>query len=197
VTIICLGPLTNIARVFQKDADVASLVDRIIIAGGSINGIGNTTAAAEFNMFYDPASARFIFRSPTTKTLVPLDVTRKVVMTMDFLDDLPPETARAGRLLRKIVPYYFRAYHQTYAQESINLHRTMAIVAALHPEMFETREMAGDVEVLGELTIGATVFDRRHVPAWRMNMEVALEVDAAAARDCITRGLQEAGQATG
>lgn len=194
VTIIALGPLTNIARAFQRDPALPSLVNRIIMTGGSINGIGNVTPAAEFNIYYDPLSARAVFRSPTTKTLVPLDVTRQVVLTLGLLEELPDELTRAGCFLRRTLPFAFRAYHQQLGQESIHLQDAVAMTAALHPELFETRELAGDVETGGELTTGATIFDRRPNAEWRANMEVAIEVDAAAVRDCIVRGLQQAAE---
>jgi inosine-uridine nucleoside N-ribohydrolase len=193
VTIICLGPLTNLARAFRRDPGLPELVDRIIMVGGSVNGVGNVTPAAEFNMYYDPVSARAVFRSPTTKTLVPLDVTRQVVLTFDIVEQLPSDSTRAGSLLRRVVPFAFRAFHQTLGQESICLHDSVALTAAVHPELFETADMAGDVETRGELTTGATVFDRRPNYAMRANMEVATKVDAAAVTDCIMRGLARAG----
>jgi inosine-uridine nucleoside N-ribohydrolase len=69
-------------------------------------------------------------------------------------------------------------------------------MAAMHPELFETRELAGDVETLGELTTGATIFDRRpeHRATTTANMEVALDVDANAVRDAIVRGLAGIGK---
>jgi len=192
VTIICLGPLTNIARAFQRDAELQSMVDRLIIAGGSVNGVGNVTAAAEFNMFFDPMSARSVFRSRTTKTLIPLDVVRKVPFTLDFQDQLPPETTSAGQLLRRIVPFYYLAFHQMFGLESIELHRTLAVLAAIYPEMFATRGMPAEIETSGWLTTGATIFDRRPVTELRNNMEVAVDVDVAKVRDALARGLQEA-----
>lgn len=196
ITLICLGPPTNLVRAFQRDPGLPSLVGRVILAGGSVTAGGNVTAAAEVNIYCDPLGARTIFRSPTTKSLVPWDVARQVPLAFGLVDELPAETSRAGNLLRRIVPFFFRAHHQIYGQESIILHRVLAVVAAIHPEMFEFREMAGDVETSGELTTGATVFDRRHRAAWRSNMEVVVDVDAAAIRDVLVRGLQEAGRAT-
>jgi purine nucleosidase len=193
VTIICLGPLSNVARAFQRDPQLPELVDRIIIAGGAVNGIGNVTPSAEFNVYYDPASARDIFRSPTTKTLIPLDVTQQVKFTLEFMEELPGEETRAGRLLRRIVPFAYRAYHQQLGQESIYLHEAVALAATIHPELFETVEMAGDVELSGELTTGATIFDRRLNQHSGSNMEVAIQVDAAAVKDSIVRGLSQAG----
>jgi inosine-uridine nucleoside N-ribohydrolase len=192
VTIICLGPLTNVARAFQRDPGIIHLVDRVIMSGGSVSGIGNITPAAEYNMHYDPESARQVFRSPTTKTLVPLDCTRQVAFTMDLVEQLPPESNRIGAFLRKLFTFYFRAYHQSFGEESILLHKTIALLWAMHPTLFETQEMAGDVETRGELTIGATVFDRRPTTTWRANMEVAMGVDPNAIRDVVMRGLLDA-----
>ena len=67
VTILTLGPLTNIASAFQRDPELPSLVDRIVIIGGSVTASGNITPAAEFNIYSDPVSARTVFRSRTTK----------------------------------------------------------------------------------------------------------------------------------
>ena len=194
VTIICLGPLTNIARAFQLDPGLPGIVDRLIMMGGSVNGIGNVTPSAEFNIYYDPVSARAVFRSATTKTLVPLDTTSQVNIPLGFLDELPAEHTRAGCFLRKIVPYAYRAYHQLLGQESVHFHDAVALLAAVQPELFTTRKLAADVETRGELTIGQTVFDRRSNAQWRTNMEVAMEVEAAAALDCIVRGLARAGR---
>jgi len=196
VTIVCLGPLTNLALALKRDPGFVSLVDRIIITGGSVTAGGNITPAAELNVFYDPNAARTVFRSPTTKTLIPLDVTQKVAFTLDVLEELPPETSRAGRFLRSVLPFSFGAHHQELGRESIYLHGAVALLAIVHPELFDTVEMAGDVETRGDLTIGATLFDRRAMPAWVANMEVAIEIDAAAAKDSIVRGLVSAGRKT-
>jgi purine nucleosidase len=196
VTIICLGPLTNLARAFQRDPALPMLVDQVIISGGSMSCVGNVTPVAEFNMFFDPISARSVFRSLTTKTLYPLDVTEKVRLTLDFADQLPGESTRAGRLLRRLAPFLFRAYRQHLGQESIYLHDMVTLTAAVHPELFETEEMAGDVETIGELTKGATIFDRRPFSPWRSNLAVATEVDVVAVKDSILRGLAEAGRCT-
>jgi purine nucleosidase len=194
VTIIALGPLTNIAKAFARDPELPYLVHRLIIAGGSIHGVGNVTPAAEFNMYFDPAAARQVFRSATTKTLLPWETTSRFVMRMDMLDELPSEETRAGRLLRQLLPFAFRAYRQEVGLEGIYLQGPVALQACLQPELFGMQDMAGDVEVVGELTRGATVFDRRLRPEWRHNMEVAVEMDEAAVADAILRGLQQAGK---
>jgi purine nucleosidase len=194
VTIVCLGPLTNVARALARDPDFVNHVGRLVIMGGSVRCVGNATPCAEFNIHADPASARAVFRSPLAKTLVPLDVTDQVVWTFDFLDKLPPETTRAGKLLRLALPYLFRSHRQHLGLESIRLPDAVAMLAVLHPELFRTEDLYGDVEAAGELTTGATIFDRRPNCPHRPNIEVALELDPAAIADAILRGLTEAGR---
>ena len=196
VTIICLGPLTNIARALQREPDLVNHVGRLIITGGSVKCMGNATACAEFNMAADPVSAKAVFRSPTTKTLIPLDVTEQVVWNLDLLENLPSEHTRAGKLLRGMLPYLFRSHRQYLGLESIRLHDAVAIVAALHPELLRTEELVADVETAGEITTGATIFDRRPNCPHHAGIEVALEIDAPAVADCIVRGLAEAGRQT-
>lgn len=196
LTILAMGPLTNIARALNRDPDLSTMIDQIVMTGGSIQGIGNVTPAAEFNCFYDPESAQAVFRSPITKTLVPLDITRKLMFSFDLVDRLPREETRAGSLLQHVVPFAFRAYRQMLGLEGIHIHDAVAFIAALQPELFRTQEMAGDVETQGELTRGMTVFDRRPRRDWRFNMDVVVDLDVSEVQAAIERGLKYAGQQT-
>lgn len=176
VTILAVGPLTNIARAFQRDPELASLVGQIVMMGGSYSGPGNITPTAEFNVYCDPKSARVVFRSHSTKTLMPLDITNQIVMSYDILDRLPKDTTRLGKLVHELLPPAFRGYRQQFGLEGIHVHDLVTYIYLVRPELFTTEEMAGDVEVFGELTAGMTVFDRRRVPAWRHNMAVVTDL---------------------
>jgi len=197
VTIVALGPLTNIARAFKRDPELSSLVGRIVMTGGTISGPGNITPAAEFNMYCDPESARAVFRSRTTKTLIPLDLTNRIMLTYDLFNKLPSESRAIGALLRRILPPAFRAYRQQFGQEGIHVHDSTALMAVMHPELFTMQEMAGDVEIAGDLTVGATVVDRRRVPAWRHNMEVATDMQTELVVDEIIRAVNSAAARAG
>jgi inosine-uridine nucleoside N-ribohydrolase len=196
VTIVALGPLTNVARAFARDPAMADMVGQIVIMGGTLSGPGNITPAAEFNIYCDPESARAVFRTVATKTLLPIDITGQVSFGYDLLDQLPPETSRVGSFTRKILPCLFRSYRQELGYESIRLNDVVALLAAFRPELFEIELAAADVELSGELTTGATVFDRRRIREWRTNLAVATKVDVAAVRDCILRGVAAAGAAS-
>jgi len=197
VTIVALGPLTNVARAFLRDPELPSLVGQVVMSGGTISGPGNITPAAEFNIYCDPQSARAVFRSRSTKTLVPLDVTNRVVLSYDLFHQLPDEGTKVGGFLHKILPPAFRAYRQQFGLEGIHVHDSVTLMAAIRPDLCSTQPMAGDVETSGELTAGSTVFDRRRVPAWRHNMEVAVQLDAEQVINGIVHSLANAARAGG
>jgi purine nucleosidase len=196
VTIVCLGPLTNLARAFQRDPALPGMIDRIVMTGGTLSGFGNITPAADFNFYFDPQSARAVVKSRTTKTLIPLDVTRQVTFGLELLEELPPENTRIGNFLRQVLPFAFRSYRQQLGSENILLNDAVGALAALEPQLFEFQDMAGDVETEGELTRGAMVFDRRVPTEWRQNLEVAVGIDVDSARKYIISQLAMAGNVT-
>ena len=197
ITVICLGPLTNLARAFQRDPALPGMINRILITGGTLSGPGNITAAAEFNFFFDPESARTVFQSNTTKTLIPLDITKQINFGYDVMDELPSESNRTGSFLRNILPFAFRSYRQQLGHEGINLNDAVGMLALLEPQLFEFEELCGDVETEGELTRGATIFDRRNPPESRPNMEVATGLNVDAAKQQILDLLMLAGNVSG
>jgi inosine-uridine nucleoside N-ribohydrolase len=192
VTIVSTGPLSNIAAALQQQPDLASLIGHLIMIGGTIAVPGNVTAAAEFNIYCDADAARTVFRSAITKTLIPIDVTGRVMMNFDLLEKIPDVDSRSAELLRKLLPGAFRAYRQQLGLEGIQLHDAVAIVAAMRSDLFTMEQMYGDVEIDGTLTYGATVFDRRRRPDNQPNMDVAVNMDTGAVTDCIVRGLTRA-----
>lgn len=196
VTIVALGPLTNISRVLQRDPGIAELIGALVICGGTAQGLGNATPVADFNFFCDPAAARHVLREPVTKTLVPLETTSQVVYDLDLLDRLPRDYTRAGKILRPMLAYAFRAQRQLLGCEGIRLHDVATLVAATNPELFERETVAADVEIAGELTAGMLVVDRRSNRAWRSNADLLAACDAVGVRDRVLRGLSAAGEAT-
>jgi inosine-uridine nucleoside N-ribohydrolase len=196
VTLLCMGPLTGIARAFQRDPSIIEAVDKIIMVGGATNCIGDVTSAAEFNMHFDPSSASTVFRSPTTKSLLPLELTNQVSFDLNFLNLLPAKYTRAGALLHAMLPHLYRTTRQNRAQESIVLQAVVGLVFLLEPTLFATEQFAVDVEELGELTRGATIVERRPFVQSRRDLEIAVKVDVDAVRECVYNGLKFAGQCT-
>ncbi len=189
VTIIAGGPLSNLAMLLQRDPDLATQIGHLIIVGGTFSGPGDVTAAAEFNMYCDAEAAQAVFQAPTTKTLLPLCATSQVVLDYALLDQLAENSSSSGSVLRAILPPAFRAFRQRLGLEGMIAPEAVAVVATLHPELLETQRYYGDVETQGGVTHGATVLDRRRLAPVQPNLDVAVQIDAAATMDCILRGL--------
>lgn len=191
LTILTLGPLTNVGLCLRRDPAIVAQVGQFVVAGGTYAVPGNVTPAAEFNMYFDPAAARETLRSRATKTLLPLDVLSKPVFDYGLLERVPSAASNVGALLGKLLPFYFRSYRR-HGIEGVRLHDAVALLAVTHPELFATQHAAVDVETSGELTAGATVFDRRPEPQWNANCDVATDVNVAGVIDAIISGLERA-----
>lgn len=196
ITILALGPLTNVSRVLARDPGVAELIGDILICGGTVHAAGNATPAADFNFFCDPRAARHVIREPMTKTLLPLETSSQVLLGFGLLDELPDSFSRAGKILRGMLGHAFRAHRQILGSEGVRLHDVVALVALTNPELFERTTVAADVETDGDLTAGMLVVDRRQIRQWRPNADLLVACDAAAVQDCILRGCAAAAEAT-
>ncbi|MDR1289701.1 MAG: nucleoside hydrolase [Planctomycetaceae bacterium] len=179
VMIICLGPLTNIARAFTRDPELPNLVRHIYISGGAVSVCGNITPCAEFNIYADPIAAKAVLDAPCTKTIVPLDVTSSVIFTLDDFDKLIGIENLMGKFYRDMLLPMFRAYRQNYGVEGIYVNDLIAYMAATRSEYIETEGMPCDIETAGSITRGTTVFDRRHKPEWKENIDVAITLNDA------------------
>lgn len=193
VTIVCTGPLTGLAKALQRDPAIAGMLDQIIICGGSVSGVGDVTPCAEFNIHFDPASSRSVFRSATTKSLIPLEISRCLSFGWELVDQLPDRFTAVGAVLHELIPYLLRTTRQQLGHESVSFQAILPILMLLDPSVMKFESMAGDVEATGELTLGATVFDRRDPRSWRDNMEVACHIDVDQALELFHQSLSACG----
>ncbi len=190
VTLLTLGPLTNVAAACERAPDFLSLLGGMICLAGSVSAGGDVTAAAETNVYLDPASARSVLASPEAKTLVPLDTANAATITYENFNRIAVGSSRAARFIHQLLPYYFRAHHQFLGVEGIWLREVVALAAVVRPSLFRLQPLQVDVEVQGELTRGMTVFERRAHLSAKSNAAVALDVDAQGVVDYMTRLLQ-------
>lgn len=191
VTLLTLGPLTNLELACERAPDFLQMLKGIVVFGGSVSCGGDVTAAAEFNMHANPEAARLVLRSPATKTLVPLDICQNVVLTFEQYDRVKPaEETSTRQLLEQLLPYAFRAHHQYLGLEGVSLRELVAVASISQPRLFERHAMAVDVETGGELTRGMTVFDRRGIPLWQTNIDVLTAVDGQGVLDYFARVLR-------
>jgi inosine-uridine nucleoside N-ribohydrolase len=188
VTVVALGPLTVLARAFDRDPELPLLMQRLVILGGTWHEPGNASAVAEFHFYCDPLAARQVLRCGAPILLIPLDVTRKLVFSPTDLLQLPNPESRASRFLREIVPFGIGATSNLYGVEGFHLNDVVGVAAVALPAAISTRPMAVDVETRGELTRGMSVMDPR--PGPKPNVDLAVGVDVQAVRDYMTRILR-------
>ncbi|TWT97926.1 Pyrimidine-specific ribonucleoside hydrolase RihA [Botrimarina colliarenosi] len=184
------GPMSNIAAVLTRERDAAETLLDLIVQGGSVAVGGDATAAAEFNVYCDAGSAREVFRSQVKPTVVPLDVSSQLQFGYDLLEFVRSRDSRTCRLLAELLPGFYHAYRQRFGVEGVRLNSLSAVLAAAHAGITTAESMYADVETSGEITHGATVFDRRVVPGGEPNVEVVMSMDANAARDAVFRALE-------
>src|SRR5579863_1734086 len=149
ISIIAIGPLTNLALALREDPGLASMIRDIMIMGGSLSG-GNITPAAEFNAYVDPEAAQMVFRCGAPITMVWLDVTRQVSVTEEVLQTLSsahnPLGLAAGRILRAQLEHVRR----TGADDGVlHAHDALAMASFIDPNIVSLRPIHIEVETRG------------------------------------------------
>jgi pyrimidine-specific ribonucleoside hydrolase len=180
VTIVPIGPLTNIALLLAAHPSVQGKIERLVVMGGGIAG-GNVTAAAEFNIWSDPEAARRVLVEESVPvTLVPLDITMRCAVDGEWLDRLAA-SGPTGSALVDLTAAYRSHYRQALGREGIVIHDAVAVAEAVRPGLLRTTAMPVDVDCGLGPARGMTIGDRRDS---RVRLQDApREVDVALGAD--------------
>jgi inosine-uridine nucleoside N-ribohydrolase len=160
ITLVPVGPLTNIALAVLKDPAIIPLVQEVVLMGGSISG-GNATAAAEANIYNDPEAARVVFEAGWPVTMVGLNVTEKTLFTRTDLDELARTRGRENDFAVNVLKFMVDLAAKLEA-EGTAMHDPLAVGAVIDRSLITTRDMRVDVETRGEHTRGETVASRHN-----------------------------------
>lgn len=189
VTLIPTGPLTNIATLLEEHSRLKERIGRIVLMGGSM-GLGNTTPAAEFNIYVDPEAARIVFESGLPVTMVGLDVTHEAAAGPEEIRRLRA-LGRVGEIAAELVTFFTGTYRKVFGFGSPPIHDAVAVAAVVEPEILTTRSMRVEIECESELTRGETVCDLYGVWDKAPNAEVGMKLDRAAFFEVMYRSLGE------
>jgi uridine nucleosidase len=183
ITLVPIGPLTNLALALALEPRLAERVAEVVIMGGAATVNGNVTPAAEANIIHDPHAADVVFRAGWPITMVGLDVTMKTIMTDDYLASLNTSDSRLGRFIYDISRFYREFHFKNYGLGGIHTHDPSAIAYIIDPSLFTT--VSGPVRVVTEgIALGQTLLDRRqqwsNTHAWSNipPAKVCLDVDS-------------------
>jgi purine nucleosidase len=178
ITIVAIGPLTNIAHALKKDFKTMKKTREIVIMGGAFDVAGNTGPVAEFNMYVDPEAADRVLRSGIPITLIPLDVTQQVVLRRSDVVRLARKGSnRIGLFIERMTKNYMQYHKTTEGFSGGYLHDPLAVGVAVNRRFVRCRDVHVEVETHGELTRGMTVAELRPLHEQKQpNARVAFEV---------------------
>jgi len=157
ITLVALGPLTNLALAVRIEPRIAEAVREVVIMGGALRVPGNVSPAAEFNIYADPHAAQIVFSAGWPLRLVSLDVTQQTVMSREQFAMLAKTGHPVTRAIQAMTDFYYDDFAGPLGIETFSMHDPLCVAAALHPDLIEWRRASVEVELTGALTAGATV----------------------------------------
>ena len=159
VTLVPIGPLTNIAAAFARAPDIIPRVQQVVLMGGAYFEVGNVSPTAEFNIYVDPEAAAQVLNSGVDVVMMPLDVTHKALTSADWLAGLRALGTRAGEAVASWTDFFERYDREKYGAEGAPLHDPCTIAYLIRPELFSGRRINVEIETEGRYTTGMTVAD--------------------------------------
>lgn len=156
ITIVAVGPLTNIATVLKSDPALAPQIKEIVMMGGSLSG-GNITPSAEFNFYVDPEAARIVFDSGIPLTMVGLDVTRKVLFGEAQLKQLETAQNPVSQAASKIMRATLERMHKGHDVTVVAMHDPLTVAHLIDPSILTLKDYYVQIETTGEFTAGESV----------------------------------------
>ena len=178
VTLVPVGPLTNVAMLLGKHPGLKEKIPHVSLMGGSM-GLGNTTPAAEFNVYVDPEAAREVFDSGLPITMSGLDVTHQAGAGAEERDRLRA-LGDVGEVVAGFLDFFASTYKRVFDFDAPPIHDAVSVAAVLRPDLLKTRPMRVDVECEGNLTRGETVCDYHGVTGRPPNADVGVSLERAA-----------------
>ena len=159
ITLVATGPLTNLATAFVERPEIVGKVAEIVLMGGGFREGGNTTPAAEFNIYVDPDAAHIVFECGRPITVMSLDVTHQAMTTPARLRRIAAIGTPVAAAAHAMLQFYDRHDIEKYGSDGAPLHDPLTIAFLLRPELFAGKPVHVAVETRSELTMGATVVD--------------------------------------
>ncbi|MHA0858123.1 ribonucleoside hydrolase RihC [Paenibacillus sp. CMAA1364] len=185
ITIVPIGPLTNIALLVKVYPEVKEKIAEIVLMGGSASR-GNSGVMSEFNIHADPEAAKIVFDSKVPIVMVGLDVGLNALVYPEDSEQLKTMN-ETGKMIYQL----FQKYRGGSMKKGLKMYDSCAIAYLLQPEMFEVVETFVDVELTGALTTGCTVVDLKGYLGKENNAKVCMEIDADMFKKWLLDGLKK------
>ncbi|WP_288227515.1 ribosylpyrimidine nucleosidase, partial [uncultured Enterococcus sp.] len=176
ITLVPVGPLTNIAVAMRMEPLIIPKIKEIVLMGGAY-GTGNFTPSAEFNIFADPEAAHVVFTSGAPIVMMGLDLTNQTLCTLEIIERMEAVGNVAGKLFGDIMRFTLKSQFECFGLEAGPLHDATCVGYLISPEAFETQEMYVEVDSNRGPCYGRTVCDELNVLEQKANAKVGKKID--------------------
>ena len=180
VSVVALGPLTNLARLIDEDLEAFLSIERLVSMGGNFRSHGNCSPVAEYNYWEDPDSAKVVFDTLYEHhgriEMVGLDVTREIVLTPEILDQMKKVNSVTGDFIEKITGFYFKFHWEWEHIRGCVINDPLAVAQFINPDILTGIEAFTEVETSG-ISMGQTVVDSMGFYRKESNALVFTQVD--------------------
>jgi purine nucleosidase len=177
VTLLCVGPMTNIALAFLKAPEIVSKVRRIVSMGGAIHYPGNVTPQAEYNVFCDPEAFEIVLKSGIDFTLVPLDVTYQCILTTDHLEKITEARSEIRSFIFDSTRFYMEFHEDYQGIKGCAINDPLAAAILLDPTLVKNRDYYLTIELTSPTSKAKTIADHYGLLKSAPNAKVSMEVD--------------------
>lgn len=189
VTLVPVGPLTNIAEALRRAPDIGPRIAQIVLMGGAYFEVGNITPAAEFNIYVDPEAASEVFAAGIPLVVMPLDLTHQALTSREWVEGMRALPNRCGPAVASWTDFFERFDKEKYGHDGAPLHDPCTISWLLRPDLFSGRHINVEIETQGQFTRGMTVADWWRVTDRPVNAHFMRHVDRAGFFDLLTERL--------
>ena len=176
ITLVPVGPLTNIAAAMRLEPAILPKIRQIVLMGGAY-GLGNTTPAAEFNLYADPEAAHIVFSSGVPLVMMGLDLTNQTVCTMDIIERMEALGNRAGKLFGEIMRFTFKTQQEVNGLAAGPVHDVTCVALLAAPELFTLKPAHVEIDLSHGPCYGRTVCDFVLRHGGKVNCQVGITLD--------------------
>jgi purine nucleosidase len=176
ITLVAVGPLTNVALAIRQEPRIVEAVNELFIMGGAIRHEGNTTPLAEFNTYVDPHATYIVFHSGMPITLTPLDVTYQCVLLADDVERIKQVDSDIPSFIGDATRFYMEFHDEYQGIQGCVINDPLTLALTFTPNLCDYKEYYVDVDISGGVSMGKTFADFYTMTEKPANMKVALGV---------------------
>lgn len=177
ITVVAVGPLTNVAMALIKEPRIKENIESIVIMGGAIVDPGNITSAAEFNIYVDPEAAKIVFNSGVKIYLNTLDVSMKAVFGEADIREMAASDNKVVKIVGELLVFFAGTHEEHFGEFTCPIHDALCVGQLIDPTLLTHRHVFCDVSLHDELTLGETVADLWGITGKTPNIYMATAVD--------------------